>query len=154
MPEADFILASQNFNNMKVKKKLGCILLVDDDPDDNEYHEIILNKLQISEKIDIAVNGVEAIRYLKSEGRTPPELIFLDINMPKMNGWEFLTEYKDLDIKQKAKVVIMILSTSTNPEYIRKANEIKEVTGYESKPLDKEMIEKIMVEHFSDHLEG
>ncbi len=138
---------------MNVKKKLGCILLVDDDPDDNEYHEIILNKLQVTAKIDIAENGVEAIRYLKSEGRTPPELIFLDINMPKMNGWEFLTEYKNLDIKQKAKVVIMILSTSTNPEYIKKANEIKEVTGYESKPLDKEMIEKIMIEHFSDHLE-
>ncbi|MBK8364351.1 MAG: response regulator, partial [Bacteroidetes bacterium] len=124
---------------MKLKKKLNCILLIDDDSDDNEYHEIILRKLAITEKIDIAINGVEAIKYLKTKDRVPPELIFLDINMPKMNGWEFLEEYKDLDVKQKAKVVIMILSTSTNPEYIKKANEIKEVTGYESKPLDKDM---------------
>jgi len=138
---------------MKLKKKLNCILLVDDDSDDNEYHEIILRKLAITDKIDIAINGVEAIKYLKTKDRVPPELIFLDINMPKMNGWEFLEEYKDLDVKQKAKVVIMILSTSTNPEYIKKAHEIKEVTGYESKPLDKDMIERILTEHFREHLE-
>ena len=128
---------------MKLKKKLNCILLIDDDSDDNEYHEIILRKLAITEKIDIAINGVEAIKYLKTKDRVPP----------KMNGWEFLEEYKDLDVKQKAKVVIMILSTSTNPEYIKKANEIKEVTGYESKPLDKDMIERILTEHFREHLE-
>ena len=81
---------------MKLKKKLNCILLIDDDSDDNEYHEIILRKLAITEKIDIAINGVEAIKYLKTKDRVPPELIFLDINMPKMNGWEFLEEYKNI----------------------------------------------------------
>ena len=66
---------------MKLKKKLNCILLIDDDSDDNEYHEIILRKLAITDKIDIAINGVEAIKYLKTKDRVPPELIFLDMNI-------------------------------------------------------------------------
>ena len=84
-----------------MKKKLNCILLVDDDPDDNFYHQIIINEMNIVNHIDIAINGIEAITYLKKENQIPPEIIFLDINMPKMNGWEFLEQYKHLGIAQK-----------------------------------------------------
>src|SRR6266542_549835 len=103
-------------------------------------------------KIEIALNGLEALAYLKIENQVPPEIIFLDINMPKMNGWEFLDRYKHLDKQQKAKVVIMILTTSANPDHIKRAKEIEEVTGYETKPLDKEMLKEILHEHFQDYL--
>jgi CheY-like chemotaxis protein len=135
-----------------MKRKLNCILLVDDDPDDNMYHRIIIEEMNITEKIDVVLNGLEAITYLKKENQTPPELIFLDINMPKMNGWEFLEQYKHLDEKQKARVVIVILTTSANPDHIKKAQQIKEVTGFETKPLSKEMITDILNEHFQDYL--
>jgi len=135
-----------------MKKKLDCILLVDDNSDDNFFHKIILNKMDIVNRIDVVINGLEALAYLKRENQTPPELIFLDINMPKMNGWEFLEQYKHLDVKQKARVVIMILTTSANPDDIKKAKEIEEVTGFETKPLTKEMMVEILNQHFQDYL--
>jgi CheY-like chemotaxis protein len=135
-----------------MKKKLNCILLVDDNPDDNYFHQIVLKKMNIVNCIDVVVNGLEALAYLKRENRVPPELIFLDINMPKMNGWEFLEEYKHLDAKQRARVLIMILSTSANPDDIARAKEIQEVTGFETKPLTEEMMTGIINQHFQDYL--
>ena len=135
-----------------MKKKLNCILLVDDDPDDNFYHQIIINEMNIVNHIDIVINGIEAIAYLKKENQIPPEIIFLDLNMPKMNGWEFLEQYKHLNIAQKAKVLIVILTTSANPDHIKRAKEIQDVTGYETKPLTKELMMEILQQHFPDYL--
>jgi len=135
-----------------MKKKLNCILLVDDNTDDNIFHQIILKKMDIVNRIDIVLNGLEALVYLKKENQMPPELIFLDINMPKMNGWEFLEQYKHLDARQKARVVIMILTTSANPDDLKKAKEIKEVTGFETKPLTEEIMTEILNKHFQDYL--
>lgn len=135
-----------------MKKKLNCILLVDDDPDDNFYHQIIINEMNIVNHIDIVINGIEAIAYLKKENQIPPEIIFLDLNMPKMNGWEFLEQYKHLDIAQKAKVLIVILTTSANPDHIKRAKEIQDVTGYETKPLTKELMMEILQQHFPNYL--
>jgi CheY-like chemotaxis protein len=135
-----------------MKRKLNCILLVDDDADDNLFHEIIIKEMNITNHIDIVLNGLEAMEYLKKENRVPPELIFLDINMPKMNGWEFLEQYKYLDAEKKAKVVIMILTTSANPDDFKKAQEIKEITGYETKPLSKELLTEILNNHFQEYL--
>ena len=135
-----------------MKRKLECILLVDDDPDDNMYHRIIIEEMNITDNIDVVLNGLEAITYLKKNNQAPPELIFLDINMPKMNGWEFLDQYKHLDAKQRARVVIVILTTSANPDHLKKAEQIKEVTGFETKPLSKEMMSEILKEHFQDYL--
>ena len=135
-----------------MKRKLECILLVDDDPDDNMYHRIIIEEMNITHNIDVVLNGLEAITYLKKDNQAPPELIFLDINMPKMNGWEFLDQYKHLDAKQRARVVIVILTTSANPDHLKKAQQIKEVTGFETKPLSKEMMSEILKEHFQDYL--
>jgi len=136
---------------MKLKQKLSCILLVDDDYDDNLYHKIIIKKMEITESIDEVNNGLEALEYITAR-EIPPELIFLDINMPKMNGWEFLEQYKDLDASQKAKTVIMMLSTSANPDEIQKAKEIEEVSGFQTKPLTPESMTEILQEHFAKYL--
>ncbi|MEO6190144.1 MAG: response regulator [Saprospiraceae bacterium] len=135
-----------------MKKKLNCILLVDDDEVDNYFHQIIINEMDIVNHLDIAKNGIEALAYLKKENQLPPEIIFLDLNMPKMNGWEFLNEYKQINEEQKAKVLIMILTTSANVDDIKRAKEIKEVTGFETKPLTKEMLMDILKQHFQDYL--
>lgn len=137
---------------MKLKRKLNCILLVDDDPDDNSYHRIILEEMEIVNIIDIALNGIEALAYLKKENQLPPEIIFLDINMPRMNGWEFLDQYKDLPEEQKARTLIMMLTTSTNPDHIAKAKAIKEVTGFETKPLSVDLMNEILKNHFTDYI--
>ncbi len=135
-----------------MRKKLDCILLVDDDPDDNFFHQIIINEMNIVQSIEIAKNGIEALTYLKKEDQKPPDIIFLDLNMPKMNGWEFLEHYKDLDKSQKPKVLIIILTTSANPEHMKKAKEIQDVTGYKTKPLTKEMLSEILKQYFQDYI--
>jgi len=123
-------------------------MLIDDNKDDNFFHQIIIKKMNITERIEIALNGEEAINFLKNENKTPPELIFLDINMPKMNGWEFMAAYKDLSNEQKAKVVVVMLTTSTNPEDKKRAELFSEITGFNSKPLSEEMIIEILEQFF------
>ncbi len=135
-----------------MRKKLNCILLVDDDPDDNFYHQIIIKEMNIVNNIDVVRNGIEALEYLKNDKQLPPDLIFLDLNMPKMNGWEFLEQYKQLGIGQKARVLIVILTTSANPEHIIMAKTIEDVTGFKTKPLTKEMLTEILNEHFQEYV--
>jgi CheY-like chemotaxis protein len=108
--------------------------------------------MNIVNHIDIVTNGIEALAYLKKENQIPPDLIFLDLNMPKMNGWEFLEQYKHLETAQKAKALIVILTTSSNPDHIKRAKEIQEVTGFETKPLSKELLTEILQQHFQDYL--
>lgn len=133
-----------------MKNKLNCILLVDDNQADNRYHQIIIEEMKIANRIDLALNGKEALNYLKKENQVPPDLIFLDINMPAMNGWEFLEEYKNLNPGQKAKIVIVVLTTSSNPDDFKKAQAMVEVNGFETKPLSEEMILKILGSFFYD----
>ena len=129
-------------------RKLNTILLVDDDEEDNYFHSIVINKLNIVNQIDVANNGLEALSYLKDGKNSLPDVIFLDLNMPKMNGWEFLEEYKVLSPEQKAKVLIVILTTSANPDDVRRAKEMEEVSGFSTKPLSAEFLDKLIADHF------
>lgn len=134
-----------------MKKKLNCILLIDDNNADNYFHQIVLKQMNIAEHIAVATDGVEALDYLTKEDQIIPELIFLDINMPRMNGWEFLEKYKHLDPKQKAKTIIVMLTTSAHPSDVEKAKRTAEVNGYQVKPLTKEMLNEILEKHFSQN---
>ena len=135
-----------------MKRKLDCVLLVDDDHEDNFFHKLVIEKMNMANVIKIARNGLEALEYLKDEKQIIPELIFLDINMPKMNGWEFLEQYKHLNPNQKARITIVMLTTSANPDDLKKAQEMEDVTGYQTKPLSKEMLTDILNSYFADYL--
>lgn len=138
-----------------MKKKLNCILLIDDDDAINFIHEWVINKVDCAEKIEKVENGVEALEYLEStkDGKHPqPDLIFLDINMPRMNGWEFLEEYHKLDEDKKGKIILVMLTSSLNPADLAKSKTITEVHAFKSKPLTIESLQDILKEYFEDYL--
>ena len=130
-----------------MKPKLNCILLVDDDLAINYLHTRVVKEEECAEKIETATNGEAALRYLQSlaaVGQPPPELIFLDINMPRMNAWEFLEVYKQFPESQKSKSVIVMLTTSLNPDDQARAGEYAEIASFKFKPLDKDMLTEVL----------
>lgn len=138
-----------------MKKKLNSILLVDDDKDCNFFHERLIKKMEYAKEVYIVNNGREAIEFLKSSinGEHPhPDIIFLDINMPVMNGWEFADEYQKLSENQKAKVMLIMLTTSLNPDDVEQAKKYKDIKGYKNKYLDKETMEEILKEFFPEEV--
>ena len=131
-------------------KKLKCILLIDDNPDDNFYHERVINKINASEKVIAKTSAKEALEFLKEkkDAAKPPELILLDINMPGMNGWDFLVEYEKLDPKLKSSAVVVMLTTSQNPDDKKRAESLGVISDFKTKPLTKESLEEIIERFF------
>lgn len=138
-----------------MRNKLSCILLIDDNNADNFIHEMALKLADCTHKIVAVQGGQQALDYLTtnaSEAHLLPDLIFLDINMPAMNGWEFLDKYEHLDQSQKECIIVIMLTTSHNPDDEKKAKTIGDIKEFMNKPLTVEMIQKILEEHFPDRL--
>lgn len=125
-------------------------MLVDDNPDDNFYHERVIKRSNSAEIVVSKQTGLDALEYLKSEkdNNLHPDLIFLDINMPGMNGWEFLEEYRKLDEKFKSRAIVVMLTTSENPDDKMKAETMNIASDFKTKPLTKEMLEEIVNKYF------
>lgn len=142
--------------------KLNCILLIDDDEATNEYHRIIIDSLDITHHVQTCMDADDAIRYLtncesyhKKDKQYPfPEFIFLDINMPGMNGFDFLETYKNLSLKQKGKIIIIMLTTSLNDDDRIKAESYTEVLEFRQKPLTAEYLKEITKKHLTGEETG
>lgn len=114
------------------------ILLIDDDPVTNVINRRILEKY-FNYKIVVYTNANEALEQLKQwlfvETTLLPEIIFLDIDMPDMNGWEFLEELQMLPGTVLEKCRVIILSSSIDFEDIERSKTYKVVRDFISKPL-------------------
>ena len=133
-----------------MSRTLNHILLVDDNVHDNFFHERILKKNGFGNNISVATNGYEALDVLLKNNpsvKPLPDLIFLDINMPGMTGWEVLDKLKaaSFDVKHSK---IFMLSTSSNPDDQRKAAKHESLLGFITKPLTKDHIESILSTYF------
>jgi len=139
-----------------MRNKLNCVLLVDDDEPTNFLHSIILDESEVSNKVLAFQWGQEALNYLaqkngyalKNTEYPIPDLILLDINMPKMNGWEFVDEYKKLSPDLLSRVKLIMLTTSTNPDDEIRARSIAQIHDFQSKPLTTEGLEEMVCKHF------
>lgn len=127
-------------------------MLVDDNEDDNFFHEREIMKSNSENIVITKDSGMEALEYLRSEKdrHDPhPDLIFLDINMPGMNGWEFLHEYSKLDKELQSRAIIIMLTTSENPDDQARTKTWDFVSDYITKPLTKELMNDIVRKYFN-----
>jgi CheY-like chemotaxis protein len=127
-------------------RKYKCIVLIDDNHHDNFYHQFIIEDADCAEKIIAFNRAEEALTYLELAlvgGNIPPELIFLDINMPMMNGFEFMDEYRKFDQSFRDKIRIIMLSTSLNPADQKRASTYKDISAYYSKPLTIDILSEL-----------
>ena len=141
-----------------MKNKINCILLIDDDEPTNFLSQMIIEQADCAAEIQIAYSGGQAIDYLTSQGTSTsgqntyprPDLIFLDINMPAMNGWEFLQKYNSLEKEHKGNIVIIMLTTSLNPDDRLRSKDFPDVSGFENKPLTRVKLEALLKKHFPE----
>lgn len=128
---------------MKLKKT--CIV------DDDKIYVFGLRKIMeinnFSEEIVVFPNGKEALDYLKSlisEPLSLPDVILLDLNMPVMDGWQFLEEFIKIQNDFSRKISIYIMSSSIQKDDIERAKSYSEVTDYLIKPVKIKDLEQII----------
>ncbi|GEO08398.1 response regulator [Segetibacter aerophilus] len=128
------------------------VLCIDDDQITLVLCEMVIKKAGFAAEVFTAKNGREGLAWFsayfsktnKSEKQDPPQLIFLDLNMPVMNGWDFLEDYlmKYADRLPDTKVVI--ISSTVNPEDFSRANRYEIVIDFINKPLTTEGLDDLM----------
>lgn len=124
----------------------GLIYVIEDDSTTATITRILLEKALAGSRVQLYANGQQALDHLTTARRAGtahlPSLILLDLNMPLMDGWEFLDACNHLTVGEP--VCIMVLTSSINPADRAKAARYQNVAGFFSKPLDAQTIERIL----------
>lgn len=139
---------------MAEKIKLDSVLLVDDNVAANFVHQKLIRMQNRVEHIYTCTSAEQALNFMRAKHQANhnrpivPNIIFLDINMPGMNGWEFLEEYRKMEADHVPRPIIFMLTTSSNPEDMTKAAAEDLVSGFLNKPLSYDKVKDILNSHF------
>jgi CheY-like chemotaxis protein len=132
-------------SSYKFTNRLSCVVLIDDDDINNYMNQFAIKSLNISDNIVILKNGREGLefiqKYLKKH-KAFPELIFVDINMPVMDGFEFLEEFHKINPLPE-KPAFVVLTTSTDLRDISRLKDLG-VKYFFNKPLTKEKLIELL----------
>ncbi|MFN3753996.1 response regulator [Flavobacterium sp.] len=129
-------------------KQIELLALVDDDDTFIFITKKIIEKTNHVKEVKVFNNGLDALNYLKDNLNSQyklPEIIFLDLSMPIMDGWQFLDEFTSLKSSNVKKIVIYICSSSISPHDIMKAKKISAVSDYIIKPVTKDKFAEIIL---------
>ena len=129
-------------------------MLIDDSIPINYFHKIIVKKSGIALSCIAVNNGQEALDYLQIKQDAQerfPELIFVDINMPVINGWEFLEKFRAKHKSILKEVVTVMLTTSINPDDREKAKKLN-VPNYLPKPLTVQVLKDLYDSYYKARL--
>ena len=124
------------------------VMLADDNEIDNIINEKIIEANSFAEQILVFQTGQDALEYLREnqgDVESLPEIVFLDINMPIMDGFQFLSDFEEFsdDVRDKCKIIM--LSSSISPKDIDRAASSRYVKKYLNKPLNARYLEAITV---------
>nr|WP_294785576.1 response regulator [uncultured Flavobacterium sp.] len=123
------------------------ILCIDDDPITLMLCKKVISKSSFSHEVITAQNGEEALhhfntlKYTNDKNKRKPELIFLDLNMPIMGGWEFLDHFTSADYKEFNSAPVIVLSSTIDPDDLAKAKKYPIIIDFLSKPITLPMLE-------------
>ncbi|MFT4683864.1 MAG: CheY-like chemotaxis protein [Glaciecola sp.] len=132
-------------------RKRPLIGIIDDDQIYQFTLTRIINDNKQAERIITFSDGEKAVQYLndnKDTNENIPDIIFLDANMPIMDGWQFIEEYASIKTEIEKKVVIIMWSSLVNPIHIERASKISEISEYIIKPMKLDEVKR-----FFDSLE-
>lgn len=129
-------------------KKISKIMLIDDDAATNYIHRRVLESSGMVDEIIIMDDAEEALNFLQENEVDSPHLICLDINMPRMDGWEFLDCYNQSPIAKNQKVVLGFLTTSMNPDDEKNALSKDNVRFFQSKPITIDFLKSVVEDYF------
>lgn len=128
---------------------LNKILCVDDDPITLMLCRKVISKSNFARHTDAAQNGEDALHYfdnlILNKTDDYPELIFLDLNMPVMGGWEFLDNFSKTYANFFSETKVIVLSSTIDPQDVEKAKTYPMVLDFMSKPITIEMLEQLKV---------
>ncbi|MBI1183028.1 response regulator [bacterium] len=131
------------------KVKTACII------DDDDIFRFIMKKhivnQDLAENIISFENGEEAIKYLienAHDSEKLPDVMFLDINMPIMDGWDFITAFNEVKRMIAKDPTIFMISSSVDDRDISRAKDSEVISEYVTKPLDKEVVMQLMSKRF------
>ncbi len=121
--------------------KIKCVLLIDDNKATNFLHETLIEELDVAEQIAVEYNGRDGLSFLENYTQSGqyPELIFVDIHMPVMDGFDFLEGYQARQYHEKYDSLVIMLTTSTNPRDVQRVESVG-FAGYLPKPLTEEQV--------------
>lgn len=126
-------------------RPIKCLWLIDDDPIFVYLTRKMMVELHLAEQIEVFENGQLATDHLhQANSQDLPEIIFLDLMMPVLDGWGFLDEYMEIAESVKTKIKLYVLSSSGSPQDIKRAKKIKEIAGFIKKPMSKANFNEIV----------
>ncbi|MBX2965736.1 MAG: response regulator [Cyclobacteriaceae bacterium] len=132
-------------------KKFRTVMLIDDNEIDNLINQKMIESAAVTENIYTHTGAKSAIEFLRNMERLDvadkvlPDVIFLDIDMPLMDGFQFLEEFEKLSNVAKKKCKIVMLTSSINPQDFSRSKKYENVKLYLNKPLSHENILKLEV---------
>ncbi len=135
-----------------MNNKLNSILLVDDDEATNFIHQFVIQDHGACKHIVTKLDGQEAFDYLTTpneSGLPSPDIIFVDINMPKLDGWGFLEKYESEFGSNSSKIIVM-LTTSLNKYDKERAESMNVISEFRNKPLSPEILDEIVEKYFTN----
>ncbi len=126
-------------------KNYKYIIFIDDDLASNYYHEYILRDTDWVEETSSFLSPQKALKYFQGieagSGDKIPDILFVDINMPQMNGFEFIEAYSKLNLPEQALIIVM--STTINPNDSKRCEDDPHIFEFLNKPLTLEYLKQL-----------
>ncbi|MCU0444046.1 MAG: response regulator [Microscillaceae bacterium] len=133
--------------------QISKVLVVDDNEIDTLICAKVIESHRLAKEVVVHNQPQEALNYLIGLAQTHPDqfpdLIFLDLNMPVMDGWDFLQEYKKILVSISKKVILMVTSCTTDYKDFAEIKKHQEISGFMDKPITADKLKKIQEDFFN-----